>query len=290
VENVRRELGRLSAETGTALYLVGGTVRDQLLGRPTRDVDVAAESLPGDVETLARRLAARPGWSLTASHGRFGTATLSAPGDVRVDLAAARTETYPSLAGLPRVDGPAPIEKDLARRDFTLHAMARRIEADGALGPLVDPFGGRRDLDARVLRLLHPRSLADDPTRAFRAVRYAARLGLGLPPDFHAALETARTAGAFQALSGDRLRRAIEEVITEERAAEGVALLVRLGLLDDVVPGWGAAAPPPGEVASASGAEGSWTALVRHLPREDRARVAGRLSFSRRLRRAVGAP
>ena len=146
-------------------------------------------------------------------HVRFGTATLSAGDGLRVDLAATRSESYPSPASLPVVSAGTGIDEDLGRRDVTIHAMARRIRRDGSLGALRDPLGGGRDLEARTLRLLHDRSLVDDPTRAFRVVRYATRLGFGIDPRFGAQLRAAREAGAFAALSGDRLRRALEEVL-----------------------------------------------------------------------------
>ncbi|HQR46516.1 MAG TPA: hypothetical protein PK598_10950, partial [Thermoanaerobaculia bacterium] len=170
-------VGRGAVEAGLTVHLVGGAVRDLLLGRASRDLDVAVEGPAGAVPELAGRLGARPGWRLEASPPRFGTATLAAPGGFRVDLAATRTETYARPGALPAVAAGAGLRGDLGRRDFTIPALAKEIGPDGSLGPLVDPLGGGRDLGRRILRLLHPGSLTDDPTRAFRAVKYAARLG-----------------------------------------------------------------------------------------------------------------
>ena len=129
----RREMG---------LWLVGGALRDLLLGRPTKDVDLAVEAGAASALELAGRLAALPGWTLKARHERFGTATLEAPGGLRVDLAATRREEYPAPASLPVVTGTATIDDDLGRRDFTIHAMARRIGKRGLVGATLDPFGG----------------------------------------------------------------------------------------------------------------------------------------------------
>jgi tRNA nucleotidyltransferase/poly(A) polymerase len=150
-----------AALDGERAYLVGGAVRDLLLGAEHPDLDLAVE---GDAVELARRLGAEP-----VAHERFSTATVDLDG-VRVDLARTRAETYPHPGALPEVE-PAPLERDLARRDFTVNAMA--LPLDGR-GQLVDPHGGRVDLRAGLLRVLHPGSFADDPTRALRAARYAA--------------------------------------------------------------------------------------------------------------------
>src|SRR4051812_3391282 len=157
---VRDATGELDA------YLVGGAVRDLVLGLDRIDLDVAVEA-PGEaVAALARRI--DPGARV---HDRFGTATALAAGG-QVDLAATRAELYPSPGALPQVR-PATIAEDLARRDFTVNAMAVPLTAELRL---VDPHGGLDDLQAARLRVLHDRSFIDDPTRALRAARYAARL------------------------------------------------------------------------------------------------------------------
>ncbi len=294
----RRELG---------LWLVGGALRDLLLGRPTKDVDFAVEAGAGSALELAARLAALPGWSLEARHERFGTATLAAPGGVRVDLAATRREEYASPASLPVITGTATIDDDLGRRDFTIHAMARRVGKRGLVGATLDPFGGRRDLAAKTLRLLHPKSLVDDPTRAYRAVKYAVRLGFAWDADFSKALRAARSADAFGRLSGDRMRRGIEEIFLEGEWGRAAALTNQLALFGDVLPGWSgpsylskkspngsAVAPPPlaapGSSDSRPKAEEIWRRLLEPLPGPERAAAAARLNFSRKLRRAAGVP
>ncbi|MBI4179474.1 CCA tRNA nucleotidyltransferase [bacterium] len=151
------------------LYLVGGPVRDLLLGEKILDLDVAVEA---PLDALAPRLAALGG-RLTI-YERFGTGKIELKGGGVVDLATTRRETYPEPARLPVVEPGAGIVEDMARRDFAINAMALRLNGSDA-GRLVDPFRGQDDLKNRTIRILHPDSFRDDPVRAFRAVRYAAR-------------------------------------------------------------------------------------------------------------------
>jgi tRNA nucleotidyltransferase (CCA-adding enzyme) len=150
------------------VYAVGGAVRDALLGRVPRELDLVVE---GDAIALAERAAARVNGTLTV-HERFGTATIRA-GDHAFDLVSARTETYERPGALPTVTLGATIQEDLSRRDFTVNALAADLHADR----LVEWPGARDDLENGVLRVLHPRSFEDDPTRMLRLVRYMARLG-----------------------------------------------------------------------------------------------------------------
>lgn len=295
-EAERRELG---------LWLVGGALRDHLLGRPTRDVDLAVEAGAASALDLAERLAALSGWALEARHERFGTARLAAPGGLRVDVASTRREEYPSPACLPVITGTATIDDDLGRRDFTIHAMARRIGKKGLTGATLDPHGGRRDLAAKVLRLLHPKSLVDDPTRAYRAVKYAVRLGFAWEKEFEKALKAARAANAFNALSGDRMKRGIEEIFLDGGWAEAAALASSLSLFGDVLPGWTGPVVPSKKKSTDTVAaplpdvhrgshvrpkpEDVWRRLLEPLPQPERAAIAARLNFSRALRRAAGA-
>ena len=137
------------SEPFEGVYLVGGTVRDILLGEPNFDVDIAVE---GDAIALAQALADALGGRVRA-HDKFGTAVVIYGDDERVDVVTARTEFYDAPAALPTVEH-ASIREDLFRRDFTMNAMA--VSLKGAdLGRLVDPFGGRRDLEAKTIRVLH---------------------------------------------------------------------------------------------------------------------------------------
>ncbi len=220
----------LARKEGIALYLVGGCVRDLLLGRPVADVDlVVEEEAAGFARRLARELEA--GLKL---HGRFGTATLALRGGGRLDLATARAEHYERPGALPRVE-PGSIEDDLARRDFTVNAMAMEI-ARTRRPALLDSFGGRADLRRRRVRMLHPRSAFDDPTRAFRAVRYANRLGFRIEKITRGWIRAAIAAGAVDAISGDRLRRELARLLAEPNRAAAVREMHALGLAKAIHP------------------------------------------------------
>lgn len=201
------------ALAGQRAYLVGGAVRDLLLGASHPDLDVAIE---GDAPEVARRLGANP-----VAHERFATATVDLDG-VRVDLASTRAERYPSPGALPEVE-PAPLERDLARRDFTVNAMAVPLAGDPRL---IDPHDGLEDLRLGLLSVLHPNSFVDDPTRALRAARYAARLGFEIEP------ATFQLLGAADlgTVSDDRVEAELRRIAREESAPAAFELLAQWGL------------------------------------------------------------
>lgn len=208
-------LTRIAAECGARAFLAGGTVRDALLDEaPGRDLDVVVE---GDGLAVARALAAAlgvvPGRALV-EHARFLTASLTLPAGSRIDVATARAERYETPGALPRVM-PATIGQDLARRDFTVNALAVAL-SPGGLG-LLDRFGGRADLARRRLRVLHPLSFVEDPTRIFRAARYAARLGLTVDAWTARALRLALQLAPYPALSGPRLVAELERILADVR-------------------------------------------------------------------------
>jgi tRNA nucleotidyltransferase/poly(A) polymerase len=230
---LKARLVRLAVEAareGARVYAVGGCVRDWLLGRDTLDIDLAVE---GDSEALARAAVRLWGGNLEA-YGRFGTACVRLSDGLRVDFARARAETYERPAALPHVR-PAKIEDDLRRRDFTVNAMARRVSAEG-LGELQDPFGGEADLKAKRLRVLHPKSFQDDPTRLFRAARYAARFSLVLERGTERLLKEA-VARDFQGLlSRERIRQELLRTLEEVSASPAMELLRGWGLLKTLHP------------------------------------------------------
>lgn len=204
-------------------FLVGGAVRDLLLEREPLDIDIAVE---GDAEGVAERLADVLDGGVTA-HERFGTATVSAGGVDAVNLARTRRETYRSPGALPEV-ATAGLEEDLGRRDFTINAIALALNG-GRAGALTDPHDGRGDLSDRLIRILHPASFGDDPTRLLRAARYAARFGFDLEADTERAAR-AGTPGAFRAVSGPRIRDELVDLLAEDEAPRAVELLGDLGL------------------------------------------------------------
>src|SRR3954452_4152746 len=197
-------LDALAGEPG--VYVVGGAVRDALLGRTPHELDVLVE---GDATAVARRAAERLGGVATI-HERFGTATVRAAGHA-FDLVSARTERYPHPGALPDVTLGASAEEDLARRDFTVNAIAVRV-ADGAL---IEHPGAVADLEAGVLRVLHDASFRDDPTRLLRGARYAARLGFTPEPHTDAPAADAGPAGAVGAVTGARLGAELRLLLRE---------------------------------------------------------------------------
>ena len=218
------EIGSLAAGLGLRAYLVGGPVRDALLGRAALDVDVCVE---GDAQRLAERLAEHFHGRLTA-HERFGTAVVELAG-WHVDVAGTRRETYPQPGALPVVE-PAGLDEDLRRRDFSYNAMALRLDRD--LGLLHDPLHGLNDLRAGVTRGLHERTFMDDPTRLVRAARYAARFACPVEPETQQWLEEAVSAGALGMVTGQRVWGELGRLLSEPTVAEAVDLLEAWGVLD----------------------------------------------------------
>ena len=211
-------------------YLVGGALRDLIRGEPGADLDVAVE---GDAAALAAHVAEELGGGRVTVHDRFGTASVEAEG-VRLDLAATRRERYPAPGALPEVE-PAALADDLARRDFTINALAAPLSGEEA-GELVDPHGGKADIDAGVVRVLHPASFDDDPIRLLRAARYAARFGYELEPSTAEQARSAVAAGALATVSADRIREALLAVLGEEKAPDAVRLLDDLGAVTALHP------------------------------------------------------
>lgn len=210
------ELEVVRREASEPVYLVGGAVRDLLLGRPRADVDLV---VVGD----ASRLAARLGGAET-EHERFGTVKVEIDGH-EIDIATARTENYSRPGALPVVASAQSIEEDLGRRDFTINAMA--IPLDGE-PQLIDPRGGREDLERGLLRVLHEGSFEDDPTRAIRAARYASRYGFTLEPETDRLLRRADMA----TVSADRRRAELERLAAEPTGVVGLGLLAGWGVID----------------------------------------------------------
>lgn len=210
------ELDAVRAASDAPIYLVGGAVRDLLLGRGRSDLDLV---VVGDAAALAARLGAE-----TVEHERFATAKARLDGH-EIDVATARSESYAHPGALPEVEPAADVESDLARRDFTINAMAIPLRGEPEL---VDPHGGRADLEAGLLRVLHRRSFEDDPTRALRAARYAARFGFGLERE----TEDLLRAADLDTISADRRRAELVRLAAEPEAARGFELLGEWGLVE----------------------------------------------------------
>ncbi len=224
---VLRLASKTAADQGAEIYLVGGTVRDILLGSRPVDLDlVVVGSTPDFPEVLAKQLGGE-----VVAQSQFGTNKLKVDG-ADVDLAAARKESYAHSGALPRVV-PGSINDDLERRDFSINAMAVSL-AEETWGELLDPFGGQADVQQGVVRVLHPRSFVDDPTRILRAVRYAYRLGFRIEEETERLLK--RDLRTLDQVSGDRIRNELERFFHEGNVAEILEGAQELGVLSAIHP------------------------------------------------------
>jgi tRNA nucleotidyltransferase (CCA-adding enzyme) len=213
------QLAPIAGESPHDVYLVGGAVRDALLGVASVDLDLAID---GPVESLAAALGGE-----MRTHDRFDTATVKV-GELTYDLARTRSEMYAAPGALPTV-APGPIEVDLGRRDFTVNALALSLNGERS-GELIAFDGALDDLRARRLRVLHPASFVDDPTRLFRLVRYAARLGFEIEPGTRALAVVAIAGGALSTLSGARVGNELRLLAAESDPVSALASLSPLGL------------------------------------------------------------
>lgn len=217
---------------GKGTYLVGGFVRDLLLKRPSLDIDIVVE---GDAIRVANAMCER--WKGTLeTHPQFGTATVT-PADVnlpKVDFVTARRETYQGAGTLPTVSR-GTITDDLRRRDFSINALAMCLDTS-AFGEIVDKTGGLDDLRIGTVRGLHKHSFTDDPTRIFRAVRYAGRYGFSISETDTGLIREALP--VLAQLSGERIRNEIDRILIEKKAPEIVAHLKRLDVWKTISQGW----------------------------------------------------
>ena len=210
--------GKTAEAMGYTAYLVGGSVRDLLLREENLDIDIVVE---GNGILFARSLGEKLQGTIR-THEKFGTATISL-GQHKIDVATARTEYYESPAALPTVEMSS-IKKDLYRRDFTINTLAIRLNRKG-FGQLIDFFGGQRDLREKTIRVLHNLSFVEDPTRAFRAIRFSERFSFKLSKHTENLIKSAIQMHLFEKLSGFRL---YEELILAFKETNPVRTLKRL--------------------------------------------------------------
>ncbi len=221
-------IGEVAGRKGMVAYAVGGLVRDLILGRPNYDLDFV-------VEGSARELAASfeqeypSRFEVVATHERFNTATIIYHADEtrEVDLSTARTEFYEFPAALPTVE-PSRLEQDLYRRDFTINTLAVCLNP-GRFGELTDLYDGLKDLNNKVIRILHPFSFIEDPTRIVRAARFASRLGFRLSLKTRDKAREAVAMGIFDNLGGVRLRDEIKMILESKDRLAALDLLEDLG-------------------------------------------------------------
>jgi tRNA nucleotidyltransferase (CCA-adding enzyme) len=219
--------GEIAHTRGEKLYLVGGVIRDLLLEQANLDLDLVVE---GDAIELAKQLKKTIQGKIT-THPRFNTAKLQWD-NWSVDLTTARSESYEKPGALPTVK-PSSIEEDLARRDFTINAMAIGL-SPGYYGRPVDPHGGRDDLKAKLIRVLHEKSFTDDATRIWRGLRYEQRL------DFHLERKTLnllqRDIAMLDTISGDRIRYEVECILKEKYPEKVFRRAHELGIMAKLHP------------------------------------------------------
>lgn len=297
----RRLLDEVSTQSsGRPLYLVGGFVRDLFLARPSLDLDLVIE---GDAIQFGRRLVRQLGGQLQ-THQAFRTAVWLLPErpawlagvkgklPAHIDLISARRERYPQPAALPQVEL-ADLAADLARRDFSINALALSLNGAQA-GRLHDPLGGLADLHRGLVRTLHGRSFVDDPTRMLRALRFAGRLGFRLAPATRQ--ELARQRPGLAQVSGERIFHELELALQEQARLQILRSIQRAGLLGVIHPplrfppkaaaALGSQAKPATYwgLSAQSATQVDWALWLMWLPPQTVEAVAERLRFEGELR------
>ncbi len=229
--------GEIADELGYGAYLVGGSVRDLIMRIPSTDIDIVVE---GDGIKFAKNLAERIKGKVTPHH-RFATAGIlkefiknGEKINLHIDIATARTEYYESPASLPKVETSS-IKKDLYRRDFTINALAVKLNSKD-FGVLLDFFGGQRDIKDKRIRVLHNLSFVEDPTRAIRAVRFAEKLGFRISKHTENLIKLAVKMGLFEKIEGSRLYEELMLLLRETISYNAVKRLKEYGLLKVIHP------------------------------------------------------
>ncbi len=225
VLTVVRDIGRAADRQGLRVYIVGGIVRDIILGRKNLDIDIVTEA---SAIPFARSVAKATGAKITV-YPQFGTATLQWPFGLRLDLVSARQEFYPRPGALPQVR-PGTLRDDLFRRDFTINAMAICLNRD-RWGRLVDEFDGLTDLREKKVRVLHERSFIDDPTRILRAVRFEQRLCFHIEPWTLGLLKKSLREKAFDNVKPPRYFTELKKMLAEDQPRRHLTRLKALGAL-----------------------------------------------------------
>ena len=225
-----RRVGAKANELGMKAYLVGGTVRDVLMGVQNADIDISVE---GDAEKLVMSWD-EPGCKATL-HGRYKTGTITFPDGEKVDVATARREFYEYAAATPTVQNSS-LRQDLGRRDFTVNAMSISL-SDEDWGTLTDNFGGRADLKDKLLKVLHNLSFVEDPSRVLRGVRLEQRLNMKFEDNTMRLLRSAVKGGLLELLSTTRIRTEIEASMKESCFRKIVMRMTELGIWEALFPG-----------------------------------------------------
>jgi tRNA nucleotidyltransferase (CCA-adding enzyme) len=231
VEELARVVGKICQELGFKGYLVGGVVRDILMGRQIWDLDFVVE---GDGLKVAERFAQYYGVNIHP-FSEFGTAHLKV-GDFKIEFATTRRETYPHSGAYPVVE-PASLKEDLFRRDFTINAMAISVMEED-FGTLIDYFGGLRDLKSNLIRILHPLSFVEDPVRILRALRFAGRFNFKLSKSTEKAMLSALSMHLLKHASRGRLLKELTLAFREEKLLDILKLYRQYKVLEELIDGF----------------------------------------------------
>jgi tRNA nucleotidyltransferase (CCA-adding enzyme) len=230
IARILKDLGNTGEELTLPVYAVGGFVRDLLLGLENIDIDVTVE---GDGILFAETFAGRFGGRVK-SHQKFGTAVIVLPDGFKIDVASTRLEYYSSPGALPTVERSS-LKVDLYRRDFTINTLAIRLNTS-EFGLLIDFYGGQRDIQERVIRVLHNLSFVEDPTRVFRAIRFEQRLGFHIAKHTEDLIKNAVKMNFLDKLGGKRLLTELVHILRERDPLRAVERLAELGLLRFIHP------------------------------------------------------
>ena len=222
VYRIIRKIGSLAEDNGFSAYIVGGFVRDALLGVENLDLDIVIE---GNALAFVKLLKTQVDLKVL-THQRFGTATVTLPCGFKIDIATSRKEEYPHPASLPTVLFSS-IREDLLRRDFTINALAIKINRYN-FGQLIDSSSGQKDLREAKIRVLHARSFIDDPTRIFRAIRFEQRYNFKIEPKTFRLMRKSITARLLRKLSRFRLGREFILLLKEEKPLKPILRFNRL--------------------------------------------------------------
>ena len=272
-----RDAGRYAAQMNIRAWLVGGAVRDFMMGKKHLDWDVTVQgNTPALVKILAKKYRGH-----VRSHPRFGTFVIELAGGKHIDFATARRETYPRPGVLPVVTF-TNLRDDLYRRDFTINALAISLDGNHPC-EIVDYYGGGRDLAKKTLRILHPKSFRDDPTRIFRLARFAAR-------GFRIEKNTLKFAVAgrryLPLISAERKREELLAILAEPRPSAALELIAQWKMWSDMLPGAPHIADPKTIDGKKSVAE-RILALVPGLDHTQRKKVFDAIKLPRAIRRDI---
>ena len=232
-------VAEIATTRGLTIFLVGGVVRDLLIGNAHLDFDILAE---GEGIPLAEAVAEALGGHVV-THTKFHTAKVVLPDGRYLDFATARTEFYQYPAALPTAEHSS-VREDLYRRDFTINAMAMQLNGEEP-GRLLDPFGGSRDLAAGLIRVLHNLSFVEDPTRILRAVRFETRFAFQMDDRTEELARHALELDMLERVSGERIRAEFLQLFAHRNAEIGLRRLQALGVLAAIEPGWQISEPAP---------------------------------------------